>query len=96
MVVGDQHHATTNLPPGKTWYPLYGRLGGPQGRCGQVRKIPHPTGIRSPNRPARSESPYRLSYRGPHWTEEYYPFVFFLIIMQDPEGRDNKGVEKTT
>jgi hypothetical protein len=25
-----------------------------------------PTGIRSPDRPARSESLYRLSYRGPH------------------------------
>jgi hypothetical protein len=25
-----------------------------------------PTMIRSPNRPARSESLYRLSYRGPH------------------------------
>jgi hypothetical protein len=28
-----------NLPPGKTRYPLYRRLGGPQGRSGQVRKI---------------------------------------------------------
>ena len=27
------------LPPAKTRYPLYGRLGGPQGRSGQVRKI---------------------------------------------------------
>jgi len=28
-----------SLPPGKTWYLLYRRLGGPQGRSGQVRKI---------------------------------------------------------
>jgi hypothetical protein len=28
-----------NLPPGKTRYLLYRRLGGPQGRSGQVRKI---------------------------------------------------------
>ena len=28
-----------SLPPGKTWYPLYRRLGGHQGRSGQVRKI---------------------------------------------------------
>jgi hypothetical protein len=28
-----------SLPPGKTWYPLYRRLGGPQSRSGQVRKI---------------------------------------------------------
>jgi hypothetical protein len=27
------------LPPGKTRYPFYRRLGGPQGRSGQVRKI---------------------------------------------------------
>jgi hypothetical protein len=32
------------LPPGKTRYPLYRRLGGPQGQSGQVRKIsPPPT-----------------------------------------------------
>jgi hypothetical protein len=30
------------LPPGKTRYLLYRRLGGPQGRSGQVRKISHP------------------------------------------------------
>jgi hypothetical protein len=28
-----------SLPLGKTRYPLYRRLGGPQGRYGQVRKI---------------------------------------------------------
>ena len=30
------------LPPGKTRYPLYRRLGGRQGRSGQVRKISPP------------------------------------------------------
>ena len=39
MRVGDQRHAPAALPPGKTRYPLYRRLGGPQGRSGQVRKI---------------------------------------------------------
>ena len=33
------------LPPGKTRYPLYKRLGGPQGRSGQVRKISPPPGF---------------------------------------------------
>jgi hypothetical protein len=33
------------LPPGKTRYPLYRRLGGPQGRYGQVRKISPPPGF---------------------------------------------------
>ena len=31
--------------PGKTRYPLYRRLGGPQGRTGQVRKISPPSGF---------------------------------------------------
>ena len=48
------------LPPGKTLYPLYRRLGGPQGRSGR-RKI-STTGIRYPDRPACSQSLYRLSY----------------------------------
>ena len=52
------------LYPGKTRYPLYRRLVKPQGRSGRVRKISPPTGIRSPARRARSESLYRLSYRG--------------------------------
>ena len=34
-----------SLPPGKTRYPLYRRLGGPQGRSGQVRKILPPSGF---------------------------------------------------
>jgi hypothetical protein len=37
-----QHHAPAVLPPGKSQYPLYKRLGRPQGRSGRVRKIsPH-------------------------------------------------------
>ena len=37
--VGGQRHAPAALPPGETRYPLYRRLGGPQGRSGRVRKI---------------------------------------------------------
>ena len=33
------------LPPGKTRFPLYRRLGGPQGRSGQVPKISPPQGF---------------------------------------------------
>ena len=32
------------LTPWKTWYPLYRRPGGPQGRSGQVRKVSPPPG----------------------------------------------------
>ena len=46
-------------------YPLCRELGGFDGRSGWVQKNLASTGIRSPNRPARSESLYRLSYRGP-------------------------------
>ena len=45
MGVGGQHHASAALTPGKTHYPLYRRLGGPQGRSGRVRKISPPTGF---------------------------------------------------
>jgi len=34
-----------SLPPGKTWYPLYKRLGGPQGQSGQAWKILPPPGF---------------------------------------------------
>jgi len=43
--VGGQRHAPAALPPWKTRYPLYRRLGGPHGRSGQVRKISPPTGF---------------------------------------------------
>jgi hypothetical protein len=38
MGVGGQRHTPVALPPGKTWYPLYRKLGGPQDLPGQVRK----------------------------------------------------------
>ena len=42
MGVGGQRHALVALPPGKTRYPLYRRLGGHQSRSGRVRKISPP------------------------------------------------------
>ena len=43
--MGGQRYAPAALSPGKTRYPLYRRLGGPQGRSGQVRKISLPPGF---------------------------------------------------
>ena len=37
--VGGQRHALAALPPGNARYPLYRRMGGPQDRSGQVRKV---------------------------------------------------------
>jgi len=45
-------------------YPLYRKLGGSQGQSRRLRYI-LPTGIRSPNRLARSESLNRLRHPGP-------------------------------
>ena len=39
MGVGGQRHAPAALPPGKTGYPLYRRLGGSQDLSGRVRKV---------------------------------------------------------
>ena len=44
-MVGGQRHASAALPPGKTRYPLYRRLGGPQSQSGRVRKISPPSGL---------------------------------------------------
>ena len=51
--------------PGKDPYPFYRRLGGSQGPSGQVRKISPPTGIRSPDRPARSPVAISTELLGP-------------------------------
>ena len=45
MGVGSQRHALAALPLGKTQYPLYRRLGGPQSRSGRVRNISPPPGF---------------------------------------------------
>ena len=62
MELGGQRHAPAALPPGEE--PPYRRLSDPHDRSGRVRKISPPAGLRSPDRPARSESPYQLSYPG--------------------------------
>jgi hypothetical protein len=44
-MVGGQRHAQAALPQGKTRHPLYRRLGGSQGRSGEVQKISPPPGF---------------------------------------------------
>jgi hypothetical protein len=53
-MVGGRRHAPAALPPEKYRYQWYRRLGGPQGWSREMRKITSPTGIRSPDRLARS------------------------------------------
>ena len=64
--VGGQRHAAAALPQGKIGYILYRRLGGPpRPDWTAAENLSSPTGIRSTDRPARSESLYQLSYPGP-------------------------------
>ena len=66
-----------------TRYPLYRRLGGPQSGSERVLKILPPTRIRSPDRPACSESLYRLSYPGPLLAAiplHYNPMMMMMMI----------------
>ena len=78
MRVGGQCHVPVALPPGKTQYPQYRRLGGSQGRSGWVQKMLPPTRIRSPDRPARSELLYRLLYPSPHNIHRSNKLCFWL------------------
>ena len=55
-----------------TRYPFYRRLGGLQGLFGQVRNISQPTGIRSPDHPARNESLYRLLSKVPNINKTFF------------------------
>ena len=61
---GSASSSGSSLPPGKTRYPLYRRLGGPQGRSGKERRIsPHRDSI--PDRPARSSVAIPTELPGP-------------------------------
>ena len=58
---GSPSRPGSTLPLGKTRYPLYRRLGGPQGRSGLVRKIsPHWDSIPGPSSPQAVAIPTTL------------------------------------
>ena len=60
---GSASRPGSTLLPGKTRYPLYRRLGGPQGRSGQMRKIsPHRDSIPGPSSPQAVAIPSTSSY----------------------------------
>jgi len=79
------------LPPGKTRYRLYRRLGGPQGRSGRAENLV-PTGIRSRTAQPVAQSLYRLSYPA-HicWTNKvkfWIYVVWFINTANKFEGQD--------
>ena len=67
MEVCGQRLALAALPPGKTRYPLYRKLGGPQGQSWWVRKISPPPAFDSRN-VQRVAIPTTLSRAMPHAT----------------------------
>ena len=73
MEVGGRRYAPAALPSGKNRYLLYRRMGGPQGP-----EILASTGIRSPDRPASSESLYRLRYSDPY----IYIYIYICYLEQ--------------
>jgi len=76
------------LPPGKTRYPFYRRLGGPQGRSGRTENLV-PTGIR--DRPARSQSLYRLSY--PALTHTHTHTHVYVYVLEESDANAGSHYE---
>jgi hypothetical protein len=75
------------LPLGKTLYPLYGRLGGPQGRSGQVRKISPPPGF-----DPRTVQPVARRYTD--WAIGLKKVLFCWIMVEDLKSRVKILVER--
>jgi len=72
MVVGGQHHAPTALPPEKTRYTLYRRLGEFRARSGRVRKISSTPGFDT-----RTVQPVTSCY-----TDRGIPYTAVPVINQ--------------
>jgi len=68
------------LPPGKTRYPFYRRLGGSQGRCRRAENLV-PTRIRSPDRPARSSVTIPTELTSPRMIAYNYMVTYSLTSI---------------
>ena len=78
MGVGGQPHAPAASTPGKTQYPLYRRLGGPQGRSGRAENLV-PTGIRS-----RTVQPVVSRYTD--WAIPAHCLIVLLKLFEWPKA----------
>ena len=67
------------LPPEKTRYPFYRRLGGPQGRSGWAENLV-PPGIRSRTVQPVAQSLYRLSYPA-HTNIHTHVYIYIYIYI---------------
>ena len=87
--MGGQRHAQAALPPGKTRYQLYRRMGGPQGRSGRVWKISLPPGFDPRNLQPVGETLCRLKYHGPYY---YYYYYYYYYCHSGLDGFQRVGV----
>jgi hypothetical protein len=98
MVVGGQRHAPAALATGRTRYPLYRRLGGPQDRSGRVRKISPPPRFDPRTAPkkhkiciaAGSVSPRQWEILGTRLQEQ----VVLKFCRTTAWSKSDKGTEK--
>ena len=79
--MGGQRHAPAALPPGKTRYPLYRRVGRSQGRSGRVRKISTPPRF----------DPWTVQPVASRYTDCDIPAIAFIfaiikVVKQWPRG----------
>jgi hypothetical protein len=79
--VGGQRHPPTALPPINTRYPLYSRLGVPQGRSGRLRKISP-----SPGYVLRTFQPVASRY-----TDCATPPLIIIIIIISSSSSSNSS-----
>ena len=79
-----QNKTVSEVPPGKTRYPFYSRLGGPQGRSGRAKNFV-PTGIRSRTiQPvvSKGKSVPLQGWSGPEGSRKL-KFPYFVTTAQD-------------
>jgi hypothetical protein len=79
--MGGKRHTPAILPQGKTRYPLYRRLGGPQDRSGRVWKISPPSGF-----DPRTVQPVTSRYTDYAIPAQLYSYTPSLISALDGVG----------
>jgi len=90
--VGGESHAPAALPPGKeTRYPLYSRLGGPQGRSGRVWKISSPTGF-----DPRTVQPVESRYTDYDIAAHVYIYIYSRWGRNFPPVQTSPGVQQAS